>query len=196
MKKQILLIVGLFIMVNVSAGTALGLKGGLQSSKIYEKLGVYDPLLRTNLGLVCNFAYSAPVSFQMELNYSRKGSNFFDDSKNTIGYLELPLLLKVAGGNEKFKVFGIGGPFIATPMKQESIIKGEKSILTVADDDAMMEMMDLGFQLGGGITYKLGPGRLLAEIRYCQGFGENFVENSYSTNAWQLNVGYLFTFGE
>lgn len=203
MKKQILLIVSFFIMANLSAGTALGLKGGLQSSKIFDSnpaSDVYSPTLRTNLGLVCNFGYSKAVSFQMELDYSRKGSKLASGNKLTYGYLELPLLLKVAGGSEKFKVFGLAGPYVAAPLKEESIIGDNKTVIAGTDNgidtNPVIEKMDVGFQLGGGITYKMGPGRLLVEIKYCQGFGERFVPDSYNTNALQLNVGYLFTFGE
>lgn len=198
MKKLMLLFTGLSMMISLSAGTALGLKAGLQSTKIYDNIPVpsdtYYRTLRSNVGLVCNFAYKSPVSFQMEVNYARKGSKLSSGDRSTFGYLELPLLLKISGGKEKFKVFGVAGPYIAAPLRYELIVGDKKTVTSVMDDNTVIEKMDLGFHVGGGVTYKLGPGRLLGEIRYCQGFGESFVENSYNTNAWQLNIGYLFTF--
>ncbi len=196
MKKFNLIFAILLIGFSLTAQTAIGIKGGIQSTKIYEKSGIYDPTLRTNLGLVCNFSYTSAASFQMELNYSRKGSNVFNSTKATLGYLELPLLLKISGGKEKFKVFGLAGPYIAAPLRSELIVGDEKTVTTVSDDSNLIEKMDVGFHIGGGVTYKMGPGRLLTEIRYCKGYGENFIEDSFNTNAWQLNVGYLFTFGE
>lgn len=202
MKKQILLFIGLFIMLGASAQTAIGLKAGLNGSTIYEKPAPSpSSVLRTNLGLVCNFGYTKAVSFQMEANYSRKGGKFLDDSKLTYGYLEIPLLLKIGGGNENFKVFVLAGPFIGAPLKEEyKVVGADKTIATTTEDgidgNPVIEKMDVGFHVGAGITYKMGPGRLLAEIRYCQGFGENFVEDSYNTRVFQFNVGYLFTFGD
>ncbi|MBN1463057.1 MAG: PorT family protein [Paludibacteraceae bacterium] len=200
MKKLMLLFTGLSMMVSLSAGTALGLKGGLQSTRIYDNIPVpsnsYYRTLRSNVGLVCNFGYTSPVSFQMEVNYARKGSKLSNGDRRTFGYLELPLLLKISGGKEKFKVFGVAGPYIAAPLRDEWIVGDKKTVTSVMDDNTVIEKMDLGFHVGGGVTYKLGPGRLLGEIRYCQGFGESFVENSFNTNAWQLNIGYLFTFGD
>ncbi len=202
MKKQILLFFALFFVLGASAQTALGLKAGLNGSRLYTKDDkTPKTLLRTDVGLVCNFTYTKPVSFQMEVNYSRKGAKLITDDKLTYGYLEVPLLLKVAGGKEKLKVFGLLGPYIAAPLKEEYISGDNKTTASatensVVDGNAVVEKIDVGFHLGGGVTYKLGPGRVLLEIRYCQGFGENFIDDSFNTSVFQVNTGYLFTFGD
>jgi len=191
-----ILIIPLFAKTN--AQTAIGLKAGIHKSTLDDNNTFYNfsPVLRTNVGAVVNFEYSNPASFQLEVNYARKGGSYLiigNKIRETYGFLEIPFLLKVGGGNNTIKFFGVAGPFISIPLRKEIISFNDKEEYDHNEDETLSEVFDAGFHLGLGVAYKFGPGRAIFEYRYGKGFG-NDLFGAYNTKIYQCNIGYVFTF--
>ena len=212
-KNIIGLFIALFIISNLNAQTAIGLKFGIQISKLkpdwtYNSEIEYESATAgANIGAIFNFGYDNLVSFQMELNYSQKGSIYGfagEDYKLVFEYIELPLLLKFSFGKSDLKYFGLVGPYAAYPVIMKETYVDEEYSMDLRElwEFGGSEFIVLGIQIGGGITYDMGPGRLLVELRYCLGLNSlmwDYYDDDevlYDSNVLQLSIGYLFTFGK
>ncbi|MCK0147188.1 PorT family protein [Arenibacter sp. F26102] len=192
MKQFLGLTVLLLSFMSVSAQTAIGLKYGVQNTDLYD-LSDASSVTASNFGLILNFGYSHLVSFQMEVNYSPKGSvydNFLDEETEEVyDYLEVPVLLKLSFGANSLKYYGIVGAFAAVPLNISTVTGN------VEEKREGIDEVDLGIQFGAGLTYDLGPGRILGEVRYSAGI-DGLPDQYTETKALLFSVGYLFTFGK
>lgn len=207
--KHFFLVLTLLVNILIAgAQTAVGLKVGLQNSK-FIVVGLendIEPFLGVNIGGVINFRYEKIASFQMELNYSQKGisSKLYlsetsldpesgADIKIAFDYMELPLLLRLSFGENNMKYYGLIGPYIGYPVRINITLDDYKmTINPITEGDILY--MDLGFNIGGGISYDVGPGRIFGELRYSRGLSKTIIDGDWDSRSFQCNVGYLFTF--
>lgn len=197
MKKLLGLTVLVLTFTSASAQTAIGLKYGIQNTDLYDYSDATS-VSTSNYGLILNFGYSHLFSFQMEVNYSPKGSAYDfegEETEEVYNYLEVPLLLKLSFGANKLKYYGIAGAFAAVPLNITTVNGNEEYKGGGLIGDNGFHDLDLGIQVGAGLTYDLGPGRVLGEVRYSNGF-EGLPDEYTDAKALLFSVGYIFTLGK
>lgn len=118
MKKTLLslgLLIGLASVANAQTGLKLGLKGGFNGATFSgtdSKGSEYKAGFAAG-GLI-NYGFSDLIAVQGELLYSQKGASIDAGSnttfKSTLGYIDVPILLKVTAGDDGKGLFFELGP--------------------------------------------------------------------------------------
>jgi hypothetical protein len=159
MKKLVLsiIILSAFIINNVSSQTSIGIKAGLNMSKVANSptyagfKGV--PEWGPNFGLLVNYGINEKFSVQPELLYTVKGGkqiskegfmeipdakegDYYSDFKTP--YLEVPILGKYTFGKENFKGFVEFGPYFgywaSVKWKTKDPIEAKTQDYKIGDD--------------------------------------------------------------
>ena len=196
-----LMLLGLIISNKALSQTAIGFKGSLQMTKLDSKWNYSDNIetmwvYMPDFGVVVNFGYENPLSFQMEFNYSPKATKyteFGEETKQTNYYLDLPLLLKAQFGKNEAKFYSIFGvtasfPFVIKYKSDED----ESKVNIIKDETAIEYYLDAALSIGAGFSYELDNGSFFTEIRYNHGLGNTLDFGDYDSKALRLSVGYLF----
>ena len=219
-----LMILCAFLINNINAQIMVGPKIGLNFSK---STNLTDPSTGKNVmnmgpvfGGVLNVGINDMFSIQPELLYVVKGDKYKNGSdyiKENGNFFEVPILVKASFGKEKFKGFVNLGPYFGYLMSGKTIskISGNKSDEKYKFDDykgtnpdlstytAKTNRMDIGLAAGAGVLYKVGPGNVLAELRYDMGLTNQTKYDGtkpsgvkdHKYTALSLSFGYLFTLG-
>ncbi len=199
-----------------------GLRGGLNlatvenakslspisSATINKKLGL-------NAGILLNFGLSKVFSIQPEINFSQQGyqmTNGFDTEKLNSNNLNIPILLKMALGAEKTKVFITAGPYYGLKIKTEKIqeingimITNLTDFTTEAGKEVQVNRNDYGVQTGVGIQFNLGGPLLEIEGRYNYGLADasiytiskpSYIGQTGQTRLLTGTIGLLFPIGK
>ncbi len=171
------------------------------------------------LGAGFNFELNDMVSLQPELNFIQKGFKYgntetFDggtltvDGKETINYLEIPVLVKLTFGDAtKFFVnagpsvgLGLGGKyegaatFSGGGFTESETVNGKVKFGDApenSDDSYYDNRLDLGFQLGAGV---LIAEKVIIDIRYGSGLTNLYDDEGGEkvksrNNVFQIAVG-------
>ena len=219
MKKAILFIIFIFSFFLVSAQKFyVGAKVGLNMATL---TGTNDTLLKKSLqgyhaSVLANIGISDVLSLQPELTYSKKGT-FFNYSKPQIygitglkiilNYINLTLLAKAMFGGETIRGFVNVGPYAGY------MINGK--ILTLVDSKSFanfnfnfnaskeIKRLDLGATAGIGITFRAGPGDVLADFRYSLGLltvnddpTRRYYKGKYTNSVVDVSIGYVIPLGD
>ncbi len=138
---------------------------------------------------------------QPELLFIQKGENYDArgvETKATLNYLEVPVLAKVSFGSQVIKGYVNAGPSLALGLTGNQKVEGgeepgETGIRfgNPANDGRryLDSRFDFGLQFGGGVGVGLGPGSLLADVRY----GLGLTDLSDATKS--KNRNFAFTLG-
>ena len=187
---------------------SFGFKIGAISSVImdnkseYNEEGAIFPL--PVAGIIYNNKLSTAISLQTELYYSQKGDvyNYYTgfnreqtDTRVTVNYLELPLLVKAQTNNEKTNLFinsGIGFDYAIG----KTSIEAEKRLYSPDGfrkriNREVYNRLNKNFQLGGGLSFAGKSSDMLIEIRYMRGLTDIFEEKS-KVEAFSFTLGALF----
>jgi len=172
-----------------------------------------------NVGLMFNFGGDHVFNFQPEFMYVSKGFRTVDNNGNISytqknNYLDINWLFNLGKTvNNKWRVYGIFGPTTDIWLSKASYDKDGKfedgsdnfKFDEVDDNISYTDIrFDIGFVLGAGFKYKLGPGWLIFSPRYKWGFipqaSAQFLTNEsdylYLKNkGFYLDFGYAFQFG-
>jgi hypothetical protein len=204
-----------------------GLKGGINLAKFYgaselEIVGVhYDPYKNQVMkpgfmtGAVFQFKVSDKFALQPELLFSSRGQKINDGTDWAtliLNYVEIPILTKFLIPIGVVTPTVYAGPSLAFRIGKINRI-GETGGIEIDMDDNKREVFDkyynkfdLGISVGGSVGTKVGPGSLIADIRYTLGLlyiekltsdleaqgitKEDFSKHSVLT----FGLGYLFAF--
>lgn len=197
MKKVSKIALLFFLLVGatgLSAQVALGIRGGIHlanwSLNDVAKDEIGTEAKSSNLllfGALAEIRFSNNLAIQPEVNYIQKGTKFSEsvinpipasfESRFTINYLEVPLLLKVGTG------FGVGrfdfllGPSfgyglngkIKTTLKIAGQEETDTEDLDFEEDE--ISRTDVGAQIGASLGLNLGSSaRIFVDGRYLLGF--------------------------
>lgn len=223
MKKTLLLLAIASISLGTFAQAQLGLKLGYNSSKIAPAWitdkdmedginDLYDDVESLGglyFGLVYTKTTDGVFSFQQELAFSQRGFKNDDDSYGRASYIDIKPLFNFGGGTDDWRAYFQIGPSINFWLSKAAYDKDGKYIKDT--DEFHNEEFDdgsgiydiraeLGFVVGAGFKYKVGPGWLLINPRYEWGIspqtlydtgGEGFITVN---RTFSFNAGYLYEF--
>lgn len=146
------------------------------------------------VGIPFNLKLNNFLSLQPELNYLNKrglitvttyaGNNgtYLETRKATLNYLEVPLLLRLAVGGKAFRLYTLLGPNVAilsggadgqTLYHKASLASNYTKLIDFSNDKnapSRYASVDVGMNLGAGVSFKAGSGYLSMELRYLPGF--------------------------
>jgi len=211
MKKLLLITTTLFFVFftkTMVAQPSMGPKLGLGFSKITNIGGDADiksaANTRMHLGVVFNFIGGKVFSFQPEILYMQKGFKMISTEEKNVfyklntNYFEIPAMFKFSFGSEKIKGFFDIGPYFAywasakNKYRDDPDENVQQEDYTFDNDDDMR--LDVGLGFGGGVSYKLGPGKIVLDLRYDLGF-LNIVQDPddpCANRTFGISVMYLF----
>jgi hypothetical protein len=204
MKKTILslaLLVGMAGAAQAQTGLKLGLKGGFNGSTFSgtdSKGSEYKAGFAAG-GLI-NYGFTDMFSVQGELLYSQKGSSIDNYGgsgitfKNTLGYIDVPILLKVNTGDDGKGLFFEAGPQGSFVMHQRAFIEdsGGKQIGSSETSTDPLNKVVIGYVAGLGYQITSGVG---LGVRYTGDFSQVYKDNkgpNVHNSVFQFQVHYLF----
>ena len=148
-----------------------------------------------NGGVLANFGINDMISIQPEVLYSMKGAKYDgigNDTKTNLGYIDVPVLVKVATGATG--LFFEAGPQVGFLLSS----KAESGGVSVDFKD-YTKSVDFGYAAGLGFQAESGP---MVGLRYNGGFTKVGKDGSLGgltvaaaetrNSAFQLYVGFLF----
>ena len=160
---------------------SIGVIGGLHISDMYfeNNQGANDQeissLTQFGLGAVIDIRLSPSSSIYLEPMYLQKGGKIEEGSdpnnqppgEFTIDYLEVPILFKYTFGQE-IKPYIIAGPSVGFRLSSELVFELAGYKFT-GDLNDVLESIDLGLTIGGGVQYPVSFGLLFIEAKYNYG---------------------------
>jgi Outer membrane protein beta-barrel domain len=219
MKKTVLslaLLAGLTNAAHAQTGVKYGLKGGYNlasfagtdSNSSKYKSGF-------SAGGYLNFGLSDMFSIQPELLYSQKGasiSNYPNSGttfKSTLGYLDVPIMVRVNTGDNGKGLFFEAGPQGSFVLHNRDFTQTGNTSTQSTDNTSTDDLnkvvvgyaAGLGYQLTSGLSlgirytgdvsqvYKDGPSKNYTSALYAGGTGKNA---SVHNSVFQFQVGYAF----
>lgn len=230
MKKFLLLVAVATITLSSYAQFSMGVKFGLNmntikpayfttESSVTESIkdGYADnvaPLAGMNFGFVMNTGGKV-FSFQPELAFSQRGAKSLDGNgdllfKTRHNYFDIKPLFNVGGGNDTWRAYAHFGPSINIWLSKKMYDKDGKFVDGSDEWEDGTEgafgqsttdiRVDIGFVLGAGFKYKLGPGWALINPRYEIGIIPQTIHDLGSdgyadvNRTFSINLGYLYEF--
>jgi opacity protein-like surface antigen len=186
---------------NAQTGLKLGLKGGFNGSTFSgtdSKGSEYKAGFAA--GGLLNYGFTDMFSVQGELLYSQKGASIDDFGtsgityKSTLGYIDVPILLKVTAGEDGKGLFFEAGPQGSFVMHQRSFIEDSAgkqigSSNTSTDD---LNKVVIGYVAGVGYQITSGVG---VGVRYTGDISQVYKDNlgpNVHNSVFQFQVHYLF----
>lgn len=201
--KKLLLIAAAVVFTSASYAQTIIPKAGVSFANVGgDDVEGTDAKIGFTLGVGFNMPLGeGPISLQPELNFIQKGfKEEYDvfgttvDSKTTLNYLEVPVLVKATFGEAtKFYVnagpsvgFGLGGKVKAEAGDQEE----EMDVKFGDGDDEdvfyVEKKTDIAFQLGGGVII---AEKIMLDIRYGLGLTDLYEDAKVKNNVFQFTVG-------
>lgn len=167
---------------------SVGVRGGMNLANVAvedEDDVELDNRSGLDIGLLLNIGISESFSIQPEIHYMQKGyrfeleEEFFGevitiDQDVLLNYLEVPILAKLALGNETVQLMINAGPSLGYALngKVESEIFGEKEEedIDFSDDgNEDFNRLDFSMLFGLGLGFNTGPATIFVDARYLLG---------------------------
>ncbi|MFZ6010203.1 MAG: porin family protein [Bacteroidota bacterium] len=164
-----------------------------------------------NGGLAVVFTLNEELAIQPEVQFIQKGcktSTAEGDSKLTLNYLDLPILLKASLGADRLKFFVNAGPYVGIGLGGKSTGKvtiSHNGVTEVVDvelkvrfsgrnsgsDGSGFNRFDFGLQVGGGAVI---ANSVLIDLRYGLGLSPLLEKNDGTTSEFAKNKNSVFQF--
>jgi hypothetical protein len=201
MKKTILFFL-IFCTTKAFTQVSIGLRAGVGFSKLVEsgplankaEADLVSDLSGINVAIPFEYKLSGRMSIQPELAFSQKGFEYVGGiGKTQLNYVELPLLLKFAFGQQDVKLNLLFGPSLGYAVSGANTFLGEKVKIDFADED--IKRFDIGMQAGLGASYPLSNGSIFLDARYILGFADLSTStlNTINSRSYAFNIGYLYS---
>jgi hypothetical protein len=191
MKKYLLSALVVALSLSARAQFSLGVKGGVNFSKIAANNLEQSSVAGYQAGLFARVGTG--VYLQPELYLSSKGGKFNSTVNNTnysgevkFTTLNVPLLLGTAIGDDDFNFRIMGGPIYSYIMDKSQNFSANFN--SAYADFGNYKNSTLGYQVGAGVDI----GAITADLRYEGSLTD--VSKSYGQrqNLWALSVGFKF----
>lgn len=163
--------------LGIKAGLSIGNYdngGGLADRTVYPSQSLTG-LLSFDASLFAAVSIWSLFAIQAEAILTNDSFELFSGNSSlmTVSYnsLMIPLLAKLVWRPSIFMVQGYAGAYLSLPMGQMEVKHRNGSY------SADIPLMS-GFMAGGGFGIKLGPGSIIADIRYATDFGNVTINNN------------------
>ncbi|MCH7819320.1 MAG: PorT family protein, partial [Candidatus Marinimicrobia bacterium] len=149
------------------------------------------------LGGIMLYPLSEVLGLQVEAMYLLKGSKAEFDFLGTVfetelnlAYLSVPVMVRYNLGSEDTSPYIVVGPEFGFLLSAKSKFDGEPEE-DVKDD---FKSLDLGLNIGAGVSMNMGTMPVFAEVRYSLGLSniEDNNDSTTKTTGIQLFVGMMF----
>jgi|JI71714CRNA_FD_contig_71_2501672_length_696_multi_3_in_0_out_0_1 hypothetical protein len=206
--KKFLTITLVLCSVIIYAQTSIGLRAGLNFSKVNlsgddvtaEDTDPLKNISGLNIAIPIEFKLSNKFAIQPEVSFSQRGFKYKVDFlglplsvRTKYNYLEVPVLAKLSLGGEKNKFNVLVGPSFGYALSG-NYNDGEES-LKIDFKEEGVKRFDFGAQFGLGATF----GNFFVDARYLLGLAnlndESTLDVKVNTRGLGFNVGYLYTLG-
>lgn len=186
-----------------NAQVYIGARAGLNISNLVTDADVVSKKSKIGFqaGLVGSGVLKNDLSWQAELNYTQKGFKS-SNAKAKLAYIELPVLAKLyfplpTLDKEKIKGFINLGPYFGYWMSNKwTSTASDGSSVTSTSFASGSKKFELGYLLGAGVSYSVGPGYLLGELRYQFALTNISNATDYSRNrVFSINASYVIPMG-
>jgi hypothetical protein len=120
-------------------------------------------------------------------------------TESKFNYLELPVLAKVAFGSPVIKGYLNAGPSLALGLTGKYKVEGgmNPGEMDIRFGDSMDDTrryidnrFDFGVQFGGGASFGVGPGAIIADVRYGLGLTDLDSRDQSKNRTWAFTLGY------
>jgi hypothetical protein len=138
-----------------ASAQGIGIKGGWLFPEFNAEAAEFDNRTGYQIGIYFGGNRDGVVGVLGEVNYGEKGTEINGEDLD-LNFVSVPVLLRVGGGPDAFKIYGLGGP------QFDWLIDRSLADADIGDDT---EGFELGLALGGGIEIT----RFIVELRYVQG---------------------------
>ncbi len=199
MIKGIFFLLSAMLCLNLYSFDHISVKGGLNSSNVYgtDVPNDFKSVNKINIGLAVSKNIYKGNDFQMELNYTQKGSRvmYFNQKYNvdvktqeTYSYIEVPLLFKSTFGKENASFSIFGGPSFAYLVSAKNVTTVSNQSIC-GDVSGTMNNIDLSMILGA--DFKLSQ-NLYADCRYNYSMSKTYnMDLNVKNRVLSLSLGYL-----
>jgi hypothetical protein len=203
MKKALLslaILAGAASVAHAQTGTKYGIKGGFNGST-FSGTNSAGSEYKAGFaaGVFANFGVSDNFSVQPEVLYSQKGASIDDYAgingttyKNTLGYLDVPIMLRYNVGQDGKGFFVEVGPQGSFVLHSRQFLQtsGNKTTESTSTED--LNKVAIGYV--GGLGYQITSGLQLG-VRYTGDFSQVYKDNAgpnVHNSVFQFQVGYAF----
>jgi hypothetical protein len=138
-----------------ASAQGFGIKGGWLFPEFSAEAAEFDNRTGYQIGIYFGGNRDGVVGVLGEVNYGEKGTEINGEDLD-LNFVSVPVLLRIGGGPDAFKIYGLGGPQFDWLISRS---------LADVDIDEDTEGFELGLALGGGIEIT----RFIVELRYVQG---------------------------
>jgi len=156
----------------------------------------FDAVTKFGAGGIMIYPLSEVLGLQVEAMYLLKGSkaeiDFFGDVFDlelNLAYLSIPVLVRFDFNSENASTYVVAGPEIGILLSAET--KFDDLSQDVKDD---FKSLELGLNIGAGVSMNMGATPMFVEVRYSLGLS-NIEDNddvTTKTTGIQLFVGMMF----
>lgn len=209
MKKQLMTGVCIMFMLFVMCGSLkaeVGIKGGLNLSWIQMHDWPEEMTVSTKMGYQVGAYYTVKIArgftFQPEFYYSRKGANGTDRYGTNgiwrLGYLEVPLLLKLEENTKKQRPGLFIGPYVGYNLSAKQIVVGFEEENEDLIETKQIRRFDYGIVFGGSLGIDTDGGTFTLELRFNLGIANLLnkettpIDAAIKNSSLQFMIGYGF----
>ena len=156
----------------------------------------FDAVTKFGVGGIMLYPLSEVLDLQVEAMYLLKGSKAEFDFFGTVfevelalAYLSVPVMARYNLGSEDTSPYYVVGPEFGFLLSAKSKFDGEEE--DTKDD---FKSLDLGLNIGAGVSMNMGATPMFAEVRYSLGLSniEDNDDTTTKTTGIQLFVGMMF----
>ena len=180
---------------------SFGVKAGLNLANIsldpeIEEVS-FDAATKFGLGGIILYPLSEVLDLQVEAMYLLKGSKskiegFDDDFEFNLAYLSVPVMGRYNLGSGDTSPYIVVGPEFGFLLSAKSKFGDEEE-----DEKETTKSIDLGFNVGAGVSMNMGANSVFGEVRYSLGLSDinddpDDPDTSVKTTGIQLFVGMMF----
>ena len=171
-----------------------GVKGGLNFANFSWDIpeGSFETVsaIKFGVGGIMLYSLSELLDVQIELMYLQKGAKF-EETKWNFAYLSIPVLGRYKFGSENASTYVVAGPEIGFLLSAKFENSG-----AVEDIKDVVKSIDLGINVGAGVSMNMDSTPVFWEIRYSvvlsNWIDDPNIEDSAKNRGIQLFVGMMF----
>lgn len=212
------------IVLSTDAQTTLGLRLGVSFNSISNSNFYDSGDKKTKTGLAISvplsFSLSEKISLQPEFTFIQKGAKVTDsgngwEAKATFSesFIEIPVLIKYQKIEDGTGFYFGGGPSFGywmsgkiTEVYEDDAFGKDTETYEVdfnEDREDEYQRLEIGMYLGGGYMYSIGPGSIMADIRYGIDFNDFLKSDDNQPNDYEptknrsfiISLGYAIPLG-